>query len=173
MIQLDYPKEKDWREIWYQPQPFVVTLEHYGSDKYWLERGYTIRVLSKEDHGMFNGLVRGVTVELTPPEGKEMYVEPLATIHKAFWEKMAEVQWDMYDGSRKPDFAKRQALHEAVIHIYWELLDYKDYTPDSFVGQLNTFLRILQENCLKNDSRQNPLDKQKERLEGFIRESVS
>ena len=159
-IQLEAPKEDKWEEIWYQPQPFVTILEYPESEKYWRNLGYDIEVVPKEEKPhAFSHLVRGVKVKLIPPNKKEMYVEPLARIHKTFWELVAEVEWEMYDGFRKPDFARRAMVASLLCDFYWAS-SYSDYTPKSWVSRLNSALAIFQDNYLKTPTRRNELDVQ-------------
>lgn len=158
---ISLPIEKVWREITYHPQPFTTIMKHPDEAKYWKEEGCTFKTIPV-DWGIFKGCSPGVRVEISWPETyTETYVEPLATIHKEFWNVMSEVVWDCYPFKTRR-FKYGTMVHGLVAYVYWEA-DWKSYTPDEWADYLNRIVKLVREEIIKKDA-------DLEGFEGMLRE---
>lgn len=82
-----------------------------------------------------------------------MYVEPLAKIHNKFWDAMSEVTYEVYPFSHRnmKKFHLGGAVHSFVAEFYWNNLDYKQFTPDTWVEKLNSILDFIEKNGIKKE----------------------
>ena len=149
------PKATEWQTITYHPKPFYVDYCG-GGDKYLKEKeteGYTVEVV-KEDIGY--RLRKGIRVKLIPPSDlTEFYIEPLATMHKSFFNKLSEVLHTVYPwikNRRIKNMTFRSDIHSIVADWYWDTIGqtWKKYTPTEWCELLNGMLTYIEENKLKN-----------------------
>jgi hypothetical protein len=97
------PSEKDWRVITYRPQPLYTRTSDYRALEYWQSvygPNTSIEVNVEQDRlerDNFMGHLRsGIPIIVTPdPDKIECYAEPLATIHKQFWDAASAVVWGL------------------------------------------------------------------------------
>jgi len=154
-ILIQIPEATEWQTITYHPKPFYVDYCGNG-DKYLKEKeteGYTVEVV-KEDIGY--RLRKGIRVKLVPPPDlTEYYVEPLATMHKSFFNKLSEVLHAVYPwgkNRRIKNMTFRSDLHSIVADWYWDTIGqtWKNYIPTEWCELLNGMLIYIEENKLKN-----------------------
>lgn len=143
--------ETNWKEIYYKPQPIITRIK-YGGDKYWLEMNCTIEVVP-EDLGFMKYLTNDIKVKITfPDDHVDMYVEPLATLHEEFFNELNEIIWEEYPYPKNRRSHKQKELwrlggkiHSQIAAYYHWSLNYKDYTPATWVELLNDILEFIKQ----------------------------
>lgn len=160
------PAEKVWRTIQYHPQPLDTRFGRLsGSEEYWCEvYGPNTRIVVREDaykaerEGFMGNLIFDIPVTIIPdPECIEKYCEPLATIHGQFWDAASTLLYAMYPmfsktGKRlSPKRKWADPIHSHLAHIYWDLSDWRAYTPDEWATQLNRYLELVETRPVRND----------------------
>jgi hypothetical protein len=152
---LDIPIESTWTKITYHPLPIITQLEHEDSADGWRKTipNCTIEVFDDHRKEPFAGhLTRGITVKVIYPEDHtETYAEPLARIHKEYWNVVSNVIYDKYQAlGTKNKFSMRMLgirslVHSLLARVYWDVIGplYESYTPIEWAEQLNVFLDLV------------------------------
>lgn len=159
---LSPPEEKEWRRIHYTPKEHLKWV-HDGEWEKEFERdineGYTFYSLyPRSEHykrimrdwwgGKHTGKVISTICCIKAPKNgkKESWVEPLATIHKAFWNCLSTVLHNVYPNTSKAMMKRCKPIHTAVAELYWRDLknEWKRGTPEDWTEKLNKILEWLE-----------------------------
>lgn len=163
MIRVAGVAETEWATITYHPTPFNTRTNDYKVTEYWRSvygpatEVKVDRVRDDAERANFMGALRtDIPITVIPDPAKiESYVEPLATIHNRFWEAASAVCWAVYPLSgrafrhnRKP----HDQVHSLLADLYWRFADWKAYTPQTWVDQLNHWLELVEQNRVRSES---------------------
>jgi hypothetical protein len=156
MKRVPIPTETEWQEIRYHPKDIITRIK-WGDDKSWEKEipGCKIEHIP-EDLGFMKYLTNDIKVRIIYPEdAEEMYVEPLAKMHNAFWDCVSEVIYSVYpfpaSHCSKNAWKLGGRIHGILARIYWDNLDYKKHTPQSWANTLNNMLTFIENNKIKKE----------------------
>lgn len=173
---LDIPnKDLKWEEIWYHPEDRIISAG-YNFEEYYKKNIPGCRIEVVEENLGMKYLSNTLKYKLIyPDDWKEMYVDPLATIHLNFWNIFDKILWNLYSSNKitQTTRAIHNGIHSMIAEIYWES-NYKDYTPYQWVERLNKILDFTENNRLSkvipwHDNIENILKKFREKLELYIK----
>ena len=158
------PDEKEWRTITYHPATFHTRMRDYHVLEYWQSvYGPNTRVEWNEEQDRiekenFMGHLRAdyPIIVIPDPDCVESYCEPLATMHKQFFDAASNLIYTLYPFGkglrRSPKEKWRSPVHSALAKVYWDTTQWAKYTPDSWCSQLNDWLNWVTAYPVQSDN---------------------